>query len=105
MGYETLKDCFMNFYSPHITTALCSSVAEPEVIKSKLLEKIWGGFCCAWVFFPKSHIILTRCTVHFVWLLFGGDIYSRAACIPLGMPWIRRDSRVSGIFLSALWHS
>ena len=40
-------------------------------------------------------LITLCCTVHFVWLLFRSGIYSRAAFIPLEIPWIRRKSRVS----------
>ena len=91
-----MKDCFMDSYSPHITTALHSSVAEPEVIKSKLLEKMF--FHTSYLLVYCNKLITLCCAVHFVWLLFGGGIYSGAAFIPFRMPWIRRHSRVSGVY-------
>ena len=75
----------MDSCSPYINAALYSStVAEPEVTKSKHIILMYcyklRTLCCA---------------VDFVWLLFGGGIYSRAVFISLRIPWFRRDSRVS----------
>ena len=42
----------MYSYSLHITTALYSSVAEPEVVKSKLLEKMFFVVVVLAFFFP-----------------------------------------------------
>lgn len=88
---ERLLHGFMDSSSPHITTALYSSVAEPEVKKSKLLEKM-GFFVHVLLlfFFSESHIIPTCmycyklitlcCAVHFMatwgWYLFKDCIHS-----------------------------
>ena len=48
---ERLLHGFMASFSPHITAALYSSVAEPEVKKSKLLEKMFFCACVVVVFF------------------------------------------------------